>query len=204
VSKSFSHIRLTIIICWLSSFLIAIPQLFIFEQSFILGSLTKYHCASTGYTAEWQRRVYFTIFACYVLVIPVLCMTVWYIKIIGVIGMSIKFWTQNIRDQTTSLSSAFVTSPAKVKTVKLAMTIIIVFVVCWTPYMVITLIEIYSHGHFRIPSWLDGVLQAICFLQSGANPFIYIAFNKGRKHSPTLILNAASPMVQKADRRERR
>ena len=73
-------------ICWLSSLIIAIPQLFIFEQSLIPGNLTKYRCASTGYTAEWQRRVYFTTFACYVLVIPAICMTIWYIKIISIVG----------------------------------------------------------------------------------------------------------------------
>jgi hypothetical protein len=57
------RVRRIIIICWLSSLIAAIPQLFIFEQSLIPESLTKYRCASTGYTAEWQRRVYFTIFA---------------------------------------------------------------------------------------------------------------------------------------------
>jgi gonadotropin-releasing hormone receptor len=184
-------------ICWLSSFIVALPQLFIFEQSLKPSSLTKYRCASTGYTAEWQRRVYFTIFASYVLVIPVLCMSVWYIRIISIVSTSKKNWTQNFNDQTA-------TSPTNVRTVKLALTIIIVFVVCWTPYMVITLIEIYSNGRFHTPPWLDGVLQTICLMQSGLNPFIYKAFNQRRKYSPTLILVAASTYSQKPDRRKLR
>jgi hypothetical protein len=191
------RIRRIIIICWLSSFLVAIPQLFIFEQSLFPENSTKYRCASTGYIAEWQRRVYFTIFASYVLVIPVFCMTIWYIRIIHILGVSTKIWTQNISDQTTT----FLTSPTKIRTVKLAMAIIIVFVICWTPYMVITLIEIYSNGRFRPPSWVDGVLQTLCLYQSGLNPFIYMAFNQKRKYSPTLIRAAASTN-SKLDRRE--
>jgi hypothetical protein len=188
----------------LSSFIVAIPQLFIFEQSLFPESLTKYRCASTGYTAEWQRYVYFTLFASYVLFIPVVCMTFWYIRIIRMVSTSSKIWTQNIRGQTTTVSSEFFTSPTKIKTVKLAMTIMIVFVACWTPYMVITLIEIYSNGRFHIPSWCDGVLQTICLIQSSLNPFIYMAFNQRRKYSPTLILAAASTYSQKSDRNKRR
>jgi hypothetical protein len=172
---------------------VAIPQLFIFEQSFYPGNSTKYRCASTGYTAEWQRRVYFTIFASYVLIIPVLCMTIWYIQIIHTINTSTKMWTQNIHR--TSL-----TSSTKIRTVKLALTIIIVFVICWTPYMLITLIEIYSNGHFHKPSWLDGVLQIICLHQSGLNPLIYIAFNQKQKYSST---PATSTYSQKNSRRQR-
>ena len=84
------------------------------------------------------------------------------------------------------------------------MTIIIVFVVCWTPYIVITLIEIYSNRRLRIPSWLDGVLQTICLAQSGLNPFIYITFNQRRKYSPTLILASVRTNSQKSERRRRK
>ena len=119
-------------------------------------------------------------------------MTIWYIKIVRVIGSSTKVWIQKIRGQTTTrFFSTPATSPSKIKTVKLALTIIIVFIICWTPYMLITLIEVYTHGRLRLPSWFDGVLQTISLLQSGLNPFIYITFNHRRKDSPTLILASA-------------
>jgi hypothetical protein len=124
-------------------------------------------------------------------------MTIWYIKIIHVVTSSTKVWIQKIRGQTTFLSSS-VTSPAKIKTVKLAMTIIIVFVVCWTPYMIVTLIEIYSNRRFHLPSWLDGVFQTICLVQSSLNPFIYIAFNRRRKYSPTIVLASARTYSEKS------
>ena len=168
------------------------------------GSSTKHRCASTGYTAEWQRRVYFTVFTAYVLVVPVLCMTFWYTCIIRVVATSIKVWTQNLQSQTMTLSQATLTSPAKMRTAKLAMTIILVFVICWTPYMVVTLIEVYSDGRFHPPAWFDGVLQAICLLQSGLNPLIYLTFSQERKYSPILILAAASTLSEKSDRRHQR
>ncbi|CAF5186619.1 unnamed protein product, partial [Rotaria sp. Silwood1] len=87
------------------------------------------------------------------------------------------------------------------KTVQLAMTIIIVFVVCWTPYIVITLIEIYSNGYLYKPLWLDGVLQIICLTQSSLNPFIYIIFNHKRKHSSTIVLVLARTSLQISRRR---
>ncbi|CAF3766930.1 unnamed protein product [Rotaria sordida] len=194
------RIHRIIILCWLSSLITAIPQLFIFEQSLVKGSLTKYRCASTGYTAEWQRRIYFTTFACYILIIPAFCMAIWYIKIIDVVISSTNTWIQIVPGQKTKtiiLSSSF----AKIKTIQLAMTIIIIFVVCWTPYMVITLIEIYSNGHLRIPSWLDGVLQTICLVQSSLNPFIYIIFNQRRKHPPIIVLALARTNLRISHRR---
>jgi hypothetical protein len=116
-----------------------------------------------------------------------------YIRILRVVGKSTKVWTRKLHGQNKAVVSAIAqTSPTKVKTAKLAMTIILVFAICWTPYMALTLIEIYSNGRFRIPAWCDGVLQMICLLQSGLNPFIYLAFKQKRKYSPVLILAAAA------------
>lgn len=192
-----------ILICWLSSLVVAIPQLFIFKESPMKSNPAKCCCASKGYTAEWQRRVYFTIFACYVLIIPVVCMTVWYVKIIQVVASSTKVWIQKIRGQATTFLSSSATSPAKLKTVKLALTIIIVFVMCWTPYMVATLVEIYSNGRLSVPNWLDGVLQMICLAQSGVNPLIYRTFNHRRKSTPTIILASARSGPMKSPNRRR-
>ncbi|CAF3641963.1 unnamed protein product [Rotaria socialis] len=202
--QSSARICFVIALCWLGSCIVAVPQLFIFKRSLYPESSNRYRCASTGYTAEWQRRVYFTTFATYVLILPALCMTVWYIKIIRIISASKKIWEQKVYNKTATSSSALLTSPTKVKTVKLALTIIVVFVVCWTPYMCITLIEIYFNGSFHKPMWLDGVLQTICFIQSGLNPFIYIAFNQRRAYNPALIRAAASTFSQASDRITRR
>jgi hypothetical protein len=132
-------------------------------------------------------------------------MTIWYIKIVRAVASSTKVWMQKIRGQTTAtFLSSPATSPARIKTVKLALTIIILFVVCWTPYIFITLIEVYSNRRLRIPSWFDGVLQTICLAQSSLNPFIYITFNHRRKDLPTLILASARTNSQNYRPRKQR
>jgi len=132
-------------------------------------------------------------------------MTIWYRKIVRAVASSTKIWMQKVHGKTTTtFLSSSTTSPAKIKTVKLALTIIIVFVVCWTPYIVITLIQVYSSGRLRIPSWFDGVLQTICLTQSSLNPFIYITFNHRRKYSPTLILASARTSSHYRTRKQRK
>ena len=128
-------------------------------------------------------------------------MTIWYIKIIRVVASSTQDWMQKMSDPTTKVLLSSSTSFAKVKTVQLAMTIIILFVICWTPYIVVTLIEIYSNRYFHMPSWFEGVLQTICLAQSSINPFIYIVFNHRRQRSPTIVLALARTSLQISRRR---
>ena len=183
------RVRRIIIICWLSSLIVAIPQLLIFEKSLVPDSLTKYRCASTGYAAEWQHRVYFTLFAFYILILPACYMTRCYIKIIRAISPETRnFLYKNYGKQKTKpLKASLTTLSAKVKTVKLAITIMIVFVTCWTPYILVTLLEIYSNRNIRIPLWLDGILKTICLAQIGVNPFIYTIFYHRRKCSSRIL-----------------
>lgn len=128
-------------------------------------------------------------------------MTIWYIRIIRVISKSKQIWQRKIYNQAEILTTRLVTSPMRVRTVKLAMTIIIVFVICWTPYMLLTLIQIYSNGRFKIPPLLDGVLQTICFIQSGLNPLIYIAFNRRRSHTLAVLMVAASTLSHTSEKK---
>lgn len=45
----------------------------------------KYKCVSRGYTAWWQRKLYFTFLTAYILVIPVIFMTYCYINVVLVV-----------------------------------------------------------------------------------------------------------------------
>ena len=194
--KSASQVRFIILACWLGSMIVAIPQLFIFEESFFPGNSSKCRCASTGYTAEWQRRVYFTAFASYLLIIPAICMIIWYTRIIRTIVRSTKYWTpiHSIHSET------LVPSRYQIRTVKLAMTIIAVFLICWTPYMAITLVEVYTQGRFRLPAQFEGILQIICLHQSGLNPLIYLLFDQKRRNSSAVIFVHATTMRKKSPR----
>ena len=198
--KSVRQVHMTIVACWFGSFTVAIPQLFIFEESFLPGNASKPRCKSTGYTAEWQRCVYFTAFASYLLIIPLICMIIWYTRITRTIIRSTKYW---IPVGSTHGVTA-VPTRQQIRTVKIAMTIIMAFLICWTPYMVITLIEVYSQGRFQFPTRYEGILQIICLHQSGLNPLIYLLFEQKRRHSSALIFIHATTQRKKSHPNERK
>jgi len=83
-----------ILFSWLLALIFAVPQLFIFVQTQERRSLSDgtqdiivYGCKSAGYTAEWQRKVYFTFMTSYILIIPTCIMTFCYARITCVIWL---------------------------------------------------------------------------------------------------------------------
>ena len=79
-------IRLKVIAAWLMAVVFALPQLFIFvETSDGGGHLPVLRCRSRGYTAEWQRKAYFSFLTGYILVVPTVIMSFCYLNIIRVV-----------------------------------------------------------------------------------------------------------------------
>ncbi|XP_034231867.1 neuropeptide S receptor-like [Thrips palmi] len=67
---------------------------------------------------------------------------------------------------------------AKVKTVKMTLVIVFVFVLCWSPYFVLNLLQVYDH----IPRTQSNIavasfVQSLAPLNSAANPLIYCLFS---------------------------
>ena len=86
--------------CWLCGLIFATPQLFIFvqvEEPPHPGTVrTTLVCKSDGYTAEWQRKAYFTFLTAYILVVPTIIMVYCYASIVRVI------WLQSRRSGSAS------------------------------------------------------------------------------------------------------
>jgi len=83
-------IALKVITAWLMAFLFALPQLFIFVETADHGGgggrrPPVLACRSLGYTAEWQRKVYFVFLTAYILVVPTSVMMFCYLNIIRVV-----------------------------------------------------------------------------------------------------------------------
>jgi len=79
-------IPLKVITAWLMAFIFALPQLFIFVETADGGGRRPVlACRSRGYTAEWQRKVYFLFLTGYILVVPTAIMTFCYLNIIRVV-----------------------------------------------------------------------------------------------------------------------
>ncbi|CAN7985396.1 unnamed protein product, partial [Ixodes hexagonus] len=70
---------------WAMAFVFASPQLFIFVQ--IQTGVTEsgrphLECLSVGYTHHWQRQLYFTWLTLYILVVPGLLISAFYLSIL--------------------------------------------------------------------------------------------------------------------------
>lgn len=75
-------------------------------------------------------------------------------------------------------SSRGIIPKAKVKTVKMTIVIVIVFVLCWSPYIVFDLLQVFG----QIPNTQTNIaiatfIQSLAPLNSAANPLIYCLFS---------------------------
>ncbi|CAH0727938.1 unnamed protein product, partial [Brenthis ino] len=75
-------------------------------------------------------------------------------------------------------SSRGIIPKAKIKTVKMTFVIVFVFVLCWSPYMIFDLLQVYGYvpdtqGNIAIAS----LIQSLAPLNSAANPVIYFIFS---------------------------
>ncbi|XP_041366695.1 gonadotropin-releasing hormone receptor-like [Gigantopelta aegis] len=178
-----SRAKQMILISWIMAFVFAIPQLFIFVQVVdqeMTGTRVHYACKSRGYTAAWQRKLYFTFMTAYILVIPAILISYCYVNVVLVVWRQGKMIASSHRDNGT-LRRAMVDKKAipraKIKTIKMTFSIIASFVACWTPYFVTTLIRIYSDYKYKIPQTVMVFAETVALLQSALNPLLYGFFS---------------------------
>lgn len=95
---------------------------------------------------------------------------------------------QQTEDHQRFRSRSFLSSPCAVgvptklavtskrNVVKMTMSVIVGFVVCWTPYFVVSLIRIYSDYRYRLTAALS-VSELMALGHSAINPLLYIVFS---------------------------
>ncbi|XP_064644077.1 neuropeptide S receptor-like [Lineus longissimus] len=182
-------------VAWTLAFMFATPQLFIFVQyekkSPHPDGTSSYECGSKGYTDPWQRKVYMTFLACYVLVVPTIIMSYSYWQIIKTL------WKRGlpetgeehgkIREHGRHVTSGHTPSMrmstrndlvanSKRKAVKLSLSVIIAFLLCWIPYFLISLIRIYSDYKIKLTMLLS-LAEKMAMIHSALNPILYGLFN---------------------------
>ena len=76
-----------VVVAWVCAFLLASPQLFIFKETQHVapdGHVVRL-CLSKGYTAQWQRKTYFTFLTAYILIVPLGVMIFCYFAVAQVV-----------------------------------------------------------------------------------------------------------------------
>ena len=192
-------------VAWVMAFVFASPQLAIFvqvEQGVKYDGTPKRFCVSRGYTAEWQRKLYFTFLTTYILLVPSCVMLFCYWRIIRVV------WSLSAQDEIapapyttsgrksyqaqTNISSSRMSvrrghvTACKRRVVVMTLTVIAGFLFCMGPYFVVTLIRIYSNYKLKLHI-AQVVSENILLTHSALNPLLYGIFTLRLKHFTSLL-----------------
>ena len=175
--------RKMIAIAWIMALVFASPQLLIFKQvadGIYPDGEIKYKCKSAGYTAWWQRKLYFTFMMIYILIIPTIIICFCYINVVRVVwqqGKEVTGEKEGVSLRRTVGKDSKSIPRAKIKTIKMTLSIICSFICCWTPYFVVHLIHIWSEYQYTIPEPVYVFAETIALLNSALNPILYGCFN---------------------------
>ncbi|OWF51052.1 neuropeptide S receptor-like [Mizuhopecten yessoensis] len=173
-------------LAWTLALIFAVPQLFIFKEERVTRSdgSTKLKCLSHGYDHPWQRKLYFTFFSSYVLLVPSVLMFYCYYNIAKVVwsrGSSIRGRNSSPRMS----GKRNLISASRMRVVTMTLTVIIGFLVCMMPYFAISLIRIYSDYKFQLKQALK-VSEIIFMVHSAVNPVFYAIFTMHQCRCNTL------------------
>lgn len=185
-------IKSKVAVAWVMAFVISIPQTLIFVQVEHYDERTnesKFYCKSAGYSAEWQRKFYFSFQTFYILLMPAGIMLFCYSAIV------VAIWRRG--GETTNTGVRSVTSPrmsmrkstasgSRRKVVFMTLSVILAYIVCLTPYFIISLIRIYSHYSLDLKEALS-ISQTIFMLHSALNPILYGLFTLRAVHISSLF-----------------
>uniref|UniRef100_A0A8D0DQ76 Arginine vasopressin receptor 1A n=1 Tax=Salvator merianae TaxID=96440 RepID=A0A8D0DQ76_SALMN len=182
--------RLMIAAAWAVSFLLSIPQYFIFSLTEVERGSQVYDCWA-NFIEPWGDRAYVTWVTGSIFVAPVLVLATCY----GFISYHI--WS-NVRDKTRRqkgpprggalrkgllrtpcVSSIKNISRAKIRTVKMTFVIVSAYIVCWAPYFTVQMRAVWDKDY----SWDESeditvtVTALLACLNSCCNPWIYMFFS---------------------------
>lgn len=180
----------TKVLCaWILAFVFALPQLAIFvEEKRIKNGKSVKMCVSRGYTAQWQRKVFFSFLMTYVLIIPSTVMLYCYYKIAKVVWARASSHQQSSEGSYEELKASprvsvqtNLVSASKQKVIKMTLTVIVGFLVCLTPYFIISFIRIYSDYKLKLDYALS-ISEIVFMVHSALNPVLYGIFALRWKH----------------------
>ncbi|CAK1603919.1 unnamed protein product [Parnassius mnemosyne] len=179
---SWRRARALIVSAWLVSFLFCIPMLFLFDEANIEGTLQCWSSINELQWQIWMTSVFVSLF-----VAPALTISACY----GVIVVTIRQKSRRVLGKRTGAtrqysddldsrraSSRGIIPKAKIKTVKMTFVIVFVFVLCWSPYMIFDLLQVYGYvPDTQVNIAIASLIQSLAPLNSAANPVIYFIFS---------------------------
>ncbi|KAJ7997925.1 hypothetical protein DPEC_G00217230 [Dallia pectoralis] len=184
-----------IISTWICSLVLSTPQYFIFSLSEIQNGSEVYDC--WGHFVEpWGVRAYITWITVSIFLIPVFLLVICYGYICRAIWKNIKYKTRktpaegatkNCLLAKNAVSSVTTISRAKLRTVKMTFVIVLVYIICWSPFFIVQMWSAWDENF----AWVDSENPAVSLsallasLNSCCNPWIYMFFSGHLLHDFT-------------------
>ncbi|XP_017079801.1 cardioacceleratory peptide receptor [Drosophila eugracilis] len=164
---------------WLLAVLFSLPILVLYEDTVIQG---HHQCwIELGTPTAWQ--IYMCLVAFSLFVLPALVISACYAVIVKTIWTNGSIFlptdrTGNGVAPARRASSRGIIPRAKIKTVKMTLTIVFVFIICWSPYIIFDLLQVFeffpnTQKNIAIATFI----QSLAPLNSAANPLIYCLFS---------------------------
>ncbi|XP_038210445.1 cardioacceleratory peptide receptor-like [Zerene cesonia] len=179
---SWRRARALIFGAWVVSFIFCIPMLILFDEADIQGTPQCWSGINQTQWRIWMTSVFLSLF-----VAPALIISACY----GVIVVTIRQKSRRVLGKRTTAtrqysddldsrraSSRGIIPKAKIKTVKMTFVIVFVFVLCWSPYMIFDLLQVYGYvPDTQVNIAIASLIQSLAPLNSAANPVIYFIFS---------------------------
>ncbi|KAK5872343.1 hypothetical protein PBY51_013056 [Eleginops maclovinus] len=171
--------RLNIPVClaWGVSLLGSLPQVFIFAQVQVAPGV--FDCWA-DFIQPWGLKTYITWTTLVIFIFPVITLVVCQVRICRVIQINLYQKTQQQRNVGLHLpsraSGVAGMSRARVKTLKMTVVIVLVYIVCWAPFFTVQLWSAWD-AHAPKETATFTILMLLASLNSCANPCIYLLFS---------------------------
>ncbi|XP_055605204.1 cardioacceleratory peptide receptor [Uranotaenia lowii] len=143
---------------YMLSFVLSIPQWIIFRVAKGPFLEDYYQCVTHGfYDFRWQEQLYTTFTLIFMFIIPLLILIGSYLSTFRTISSSEKVFRidPTISDRSfyrrSDTNRQRLIHKAKMKSLRISVVIVVVFIVCWTPYYIMMLIFMFLNPSERYP-----------------------------------------------------
>nr|XP_055069128.1 oxytocin receptor [Misgurnus anguillicaudatus] len=167
-----AHLNFPVCVAWAVSFILSIPQIFIFSRVQIAPGV--YDCWAE-FIQPWGLKAYVTWTTLVIFVLPIITVMLCQVRICRALQTNVHMKTQQHGQLSSRASNVLSVSKSRIKTVKMTVVIVMTYTVCWAPFFTVQLWSVWDacapteNGTFTI-------LMLLASLNSIANPCIYLIF----------------------------
>ncbi|CAB3244711.1 unnamed protein product [Arctia plantaginis] len=183
--------RRLVIIAWVLSFVLSIPQIIIFNV--VRGPFIEEfsQCVTHGfYTEPWQEPTYTTLTFLFMFILPLVILVSTYVSTVRTIAHSEKLFQPEVgrlekKHFTPDMNRRRLINRAKMKSLRMSVVIVAAFLIWWTPYYVMMMIFMFWNPDNELSEELQNGIFFFGMSNSLVNPVIYGAFHlwpKKRAH----------------------